>query len=121
MRDGSARLLEREPTAVVCTSDALAIALTGVVQHRGLLVPRDVSVVGFGDFSPATQITPQLTTVRIHGAEMGAIALRLLLERIEGRRPPDVPARRVMIACRIVERRSTGPCRAAARRKAVRG
>ncbi len=67
-------------------------------------------MIGFGDFAAATQISPQLTTVRVHGAEMGAAGVRLLIERIRQGRPPHEPPQRILIASKIVERRSSGPC-----------
>lgn len=109
------------PSAFFCAHDGLALTVVSELLARGVRIPDEVSVVGFGDFSAAAQISPQLTTVRINGAEMGAVALHLLLERIEGRRSPESPARRIMIACRIVERRSTGPCRVVARSRSRKG
>jgi LacI family transcriptional regulator len=47
----------------------------------------------------------------MEGQECGAVGLRLLLERIENPRQPGTPARRVQVASRIIERRSTGPCK----------
>jgi LacI family transcriptional regulator len=101
------------PTAFFCAHDGLALTVVSELLALGYHIPEDVSVVGFGDFSPATQISPQLTTVRIEGAEMGAAALRLLLERMQAGRDRDAPARRIMIASRIIERRSAGPLRPA--------
>jgi DNA-binding LacI/PurR family transcriptional regulator len=80
----AARLLERGPTGVVCTSDALAIALTGVVAQRGLSVPADVSVVGFDDSLLASLSSPALTSVRVDYTEFGAAASAALLAEIEG-------------------------------------
>ncbi len=67
-----------------------------------------MSVVGFGDFSAATQISPPLTTIRVQGVEMGATAMRLLLERIETKGQPVV-AKRILIASTFIVRRSSGP------------
>ncbi|MBX5171795.1 LacI family DNA-binding transcriptional regulator [Rhizobium sp. NZLR1b] len=101
------------PTAFFCAHDGLALTVVSELLGQGYRIPDDISVVGFGDFSPATQISPALTTVRMEGQECGAVGLRLLLERIENPRLPGMPARRVMIASRIVERRSAGPCKVA--------
>lgn len=103
-----------QPTAFFCAHDGLALTVVSELLGRGYRIPDDVSVVGFGDFSPATQISPPLTTVRMEGQECGAVGLKLLLERIEEPRRPGSPARRIYVASRIVERRSTGPCRAPA-------
>ncbi|MES5047280.1 LacI family DNA-binding transcriptional regulator [Rhizobium nepotum] len=96
------------PTALFCAHDGLALTAVSELLARGFKIPEDISVVGFGDFSAATQISPQLTTIRVQGLEMGATAMRLLLERIETH-GLSAPARRVLIASTFVERRSSGP------------
>jgi DNA-binding LacI/PurR family transcriptional regulator len=80
----AARLLQRRPTGVVCTSDALAIALIGVAGQRGLSVPGDVSVVGFDDSLLASLSSPALTSVRVDYTAFGAAASAALLAAIEG-------------------------------------
>jgi DNA-binding LacI/PurR family transcriptional regulator len=84
----AARVLEHEPTAVVCTSDTLAIALTGVVRRLGLSVPQDLSVVGFDDSLLASLSSPALTSVRVDYTEFGAAASAALLAEIEGAHAP---------------------------------
>ena len=82
------RVLEQEPTAVVCTSDTLAIALITVARARGLTVPDDVSVVGFDDSVLASLSSPALTSVRVNYTEFGAAASAALLAEIDGLKPP---------------------------------
>ena len=79
-------LLEAEPTAVVCGSDVLALAVVNAARARGLAVPKDVSVTGFDD-SPLAALAG-LTSVRVDYAEFGAAAASALLLTIEGERPP---------------------------------
>jgi DNA-binding LacI/PurR family transcriptional regulator len=81
-------LLREEPTAVVCASDALALAVCGAARGLGLSVPDDVSVVGFDDSFMATFATPALTSVRVDYAEFGAAAAAALLAAIAGEPPP---------------------------------
>jgi LacI family transcriptional regulator len=102
------------PTAFFCAHDGLGVTVVSELLALGLKIPEDASVVGFGDFSAATQISPPLTTVRMNGAEIGAVALQLLIERINERgETPGLP-RRVQVASQLIERRSSGPARAAA-------
>lgn len=100
------------PTALFCAHDGLALTAVSELLARGYRIPEDMSVIGFGDFSAATQISPQLTTVKVHGEEMGATALRLLLERIKDPKSNGSPAKRILIASTIIERRSSGPATA---------
>ena len=77
-----------DATAVVCTSDALALAATAAARDAGLRVPDDVSVVGFDDSPLAALSSPALTSVRVDYADFGAAAAGALLAAIGGEPPP---------------------------------
>jgi LacI family transcriptional regulator len=74
----------------------------------GLVVPRDLSVVGFDDLPIARWAAPPLTTVRQPLAEMGRVATQLLEALIAGR---DPDAYHVELATALVVRASTAPPR----------
>lgn len=78
------------PTAVLAVNDEAAIGALRAVREAGLRVPRDMSVAGFDDIAWAAHAVPPLTTVRIPREEMGRMAARTLLARIEG--GPAAPA-----------------------------
>lgn len=90
--------------AVFCTSDLLALGLLTEARVRGVAVPRELAVVGFGDLDFAADVEPALTTVRVHGAAIGERAARLLLARLEGHAPE---ARVLDLGFEIVERATT--------------
>ena len=69
---------------VFCSSDVLAHGVITEAQARGLMVPKDVAVMGFGDLAFASFIHPALTTVHIDGVAIGRQAARFILDRIEG-------------------------------------
>jgi LacI family transcriptional regulator, galactose operon repressor len=96
------------PTAFFCAHDGLALTAVSELLRLGHRIPEDASVIGFGDYSAATQITPQLTTVKVHGHEIGTGLVRLLDDRISKRIDPNVPVR-LMMAAHIVTRASSGP------------
>lgn len=98
-----------QPTVLVAGNDWMAVGIISELLRIGLRVPRDISVVGYGDYAAATQITPQLTTIRVPGEEMGIAAFQLLLERIERPRPDTASYRRVLICPQIIERHSLAP------------
>jgi LacI family transcriptional regulator len=108
------RLRERtsDVTAFFCAHDGLALTVVSELLQLGYKVPDDVTVIGFGDFSAARQITPQLTTVRLPGRDMGIAAVRLLLDRIRLGTRNITSAQRLYIVPQIVERHSSGPRRA---------
>jgi len=97
------------PTAIVAANDWMAMSVISDLLRIGIRVPDDISVIGYGDYPAATQITPQITTIRVPGEEMGAAALRLLIERIQRHDAADAhpaPYRRVLIYAPIIERQS---------------
>jgi LacI family transcriptional regulator len=96
------------PTAFFCAHDGLAVTVVSELLRFGFRIPEDVTVVGFGDFSSATQISPQLTTVTLPGQEMGACCLRLLDDKLTGRIANDLRLR-ITVAGQLVLRASSGP------------
>lgn len=99
---------ERPPTALLCCSDDTALAVFAELTRRGLVCPRDVSVVGIDDAPYAAYITPRLTTIRLPYAEIGAAAARLLLERIAA---PGAAVQHLVMPETMVVRDSTAPLR----------
>ncbi|MBB4122464.1 substrate-binding domain-containing protein [Martelella radicis] len=97
-----------KPSAFFCAHDGLALTVISELLARGYRIPRDASVVGFGDYSAAQQILPQLTTVKVPGVDIGRMATRVLHQRITNQDFPDCPLR-LHVPCRIIERQSTGP------------
>jgi LacI family transcriptional regulator len=104
------QLLERRVpfTALFAYNDISALGAIRALQEAGLRVPQDISVVGFDDIQGAAYSNPSLTTVRQPLAEMGRIAAKALLERIEGKK--DGPAE-IAIEPTLVVRQSTAAVR----------
>jgi DNA-binding LacI/PurR family transcriptional regulator len=72
------------PTAIICTSDAMALTCLNIVMEMGLRVPEDISIAGIDDIHLASHQTVQLTTVGHKKFAMGEIAAENLIEIIEG-------------------------------------
>ncbi len=102
-------LLDRpdRPTAVLCFSDAFAVATIQVAESLGLRVPEDLSVVGFDDSPLATATRPQLTTVHQEVASKGHEAVRALMAVMAPDRPD--PVERILLPTSLVVRESTAP------------
>ena len=96
--------LDDPPTAIISGSDEQAYGVYLAARERGLVIPRDLSVVGFDDVELCQWITPQLTTVRQPLAEMAREATRMVVELA---RSGVVPSSRVELATSVVVRDST--------------
>ena len=85
-REGCAALLDQHAgiDVVFCSSDVLAHGVMTEAQARGLKVPGDIAVMGFGDLAFAPHIHPSLSTVAIDGVAIGRQAARFIIDRIEG-------------------------------------
>lgn len=107
-RRACAELLERDAAieAVFCSSDGLAQGVLTEARARGLRVPEDLAVCGFGDADFAAHLEPSLTTVHVDGAAIGREAARLVVQRCRGE---AVEERVRDVGFRIVERGSTQP------------
>lgn len=101
-------LLARDPglQAVSCSSDQLAHGVLVEAQARGLRVPQDLAVCGFGNADFAAHLFPALSTVLIDGPQIGRLAAQMVLARCRGE---EVAQRIVDMGFRIVERASTAP------------
>ena len=87
-RQGFARILAQRPQldAIFCNSDLSAIGVLTEARVRGIRVPEQLAVIGFGDMAFAADLHPALTTVRIDGLRIGAEAARRVTDQIAGRR-----------------------------------
>lgn len=73
-----------EITAIFCYNDLVAIGALQAAPELCRAVPDDLAIVGFDDIPLAALVTPSLTTCRVSRYEIGAQAMNMLLERING-------------------------------------
>jgi LacI family transcriptional regulator, gluconate utilization system Gnt-I transcriptional repressor len=101
------QLLEQDPRieAIYCSSDGLAQGVLVEAQARGIRVPDDLAVCGFGDADFAAHLQPSLTTVHVDGAEIGRLAAQLIIDRCQGK---TIAQPIIDVGFRILERQSTG-------------
>ncbi|MFE9839417.1 LacI family DNA-binding transcriptional regulator [Streptomyces sp. NPDC005551] len=102
---GALLALAAPPTALVTGNNAMTIGALRAVRDLGLSVPDDLALCCFDDFAWADLFSPRLTAVSQPSREMGAQAVRLLLERLAS---PDRPGRTVRLPCAFVHRTSCG-------------
>ncbi|HEY0518280.1 MAG TPA: LacI family DNA-binding transcriptional regulator [Ilumatobacteraceae bacterium] len=112
--EAAAMLLEQHerPTAILCFSDVVAYGVVQVANARGLVVPDDLSVVGFDDNPLAKRMRPALTTVRQDVAAKGHAAAAALTAAIgRSRTGATTRIRHVLLPTELVVRDSTRPPR----------
>ncbi len=97
--------LKDRPTAILASTDVLAIGALHAACHRGYNVPADVSIVGFDDLSMAEYTTPALTTVRMPIAEMAAAGVKAAIDDIDD---PDATTLQILRPG-VVVRELSGP------------
>ena len=97
--------LPEPPTAIFAFNDDVALAVLGTARSLRISIPEQLSVVGFDDIPTASHSVPRLTTVWQPLKEMGAAAVRRLLEQIDGKQEIGDES----LPTTLVVRESTGP------------
>lgn len=72
------------PTAIFVASDQEALRFIRLLGDKGIVIPNDISMVGFDDLSFTANITPQLTTVRQPLYEIGRESCSMLVQMVTG-------------------------------------
>ena len=98
--------LAPRPTAVVCISDVVALAIMRAAKDRGYRIPDDLSVVGFDGTQMAAFANPSLTTIRQDVAAKGRSAAATLVRRMDG--SIDEPVR-IVLPVELIVGGSTAP------------
>lgn len=102
---GRAQASPAEFQAVACSNDLIALGVLFECQRRGIAVPGDLAVMGFGDLSFSSTSNPPLTTIRPSGDLIGREVARLIKACTHGTHPMDA-ARIVDTGHLLVERKS---------------
>ncbi len=98
--------MKREFTAIVASSDILALGCLDALAEAGLRCPEDVSLTGYNDVPMVNRISPPLTTLQIQQFEMGELAAKTLVELLNN---PALTPREIYLRPKLVVRGSTRP------------
>ena len=91
-----------EISAIFCASDLMALGALKACQQQGLVVPNDISIIGYDDILLASYVTPPLTTINQDMFEMGYEAADLLVNMLEGK----AKKRHRILETKLVQRES---------------
>jgi DNA-binding LacI/PurR family transcriptional regulator len=98
----------RRPTAIFASNDQSAVGALNAIIEAGLHVPEDVSLMGYDNTALAALRHISLTTIHQPRNQIGEMAMKAVLRRIQR---PGSPARRQVLAPRLVVRATTAPPR----------
>lgn len=71
---------EQEVDLIICATDRQAMAAYCVIQDKGLRIPEDISVIGFGGYEVSSILTPKLTTIKFDADIAGYLAGETILK-----------------------------------------
>jgi LacI family transcriptional regulator len=77
--------LAQRPTGILCSNDMTAVGVMREAYGRGIVIPRELSVIGFDDIRLAEFTTPPLTTVRMSQKLLAEYAFQALRSEVEGK------------------------------------
>jgi LacI family gluconate utilization system Gnt-I transcriptional repressor len=102
---GMDAILAEEPLidAIFFSADNLAMAALLECNRRGIRVPDQLAICGFGDYELSALVNPSLTTVRVPTAELGEAAANLILNRLANE---PQQSSKIEIAVQLVRRGS---------------
>ncbi len=75
--------MPHRPDAVFAANDMMAIGFLAALREAGVDVPGEIAVAGFDDVPMARYVTPALTTIQVHIADLGGQAMEMLGAQID--------------------------------------
>jgi LacI family sucrose operon transcriptional repressor len=93
---------EFNPSVLVCATDNLAIGALKAAYLKGLKVPADLSITGFGGYEVTEMLNPGLTTAKFFYKEAGEIAAQNIVRLVNGEEIPKLTISKY----KIIERES---------------
>ena len=98
------KALELSPTALVVANDFAAVGAIAAIEESGLRVPEDISVVGYDGIRLGGLRSVNLTSVAQPLAELGKLAAKRIIERIE---KPKSKSQKIRVASELLVRGTT--------------
>ncbi len=92
-------------TAIVTSNDTMAVGAMRCLKENNFKIPQDVSIIGFDDIEACIQVEPRLSTVKVYKEEIGAIAVRRIVEKIENNKLMN---NQIIVPVELMLRESSG-------------
>ena len=102
------RIFDNKIDGIFALDENDSVAALRVSLKKGYRVPEDISIIGFADGILASRrLSPSLTTVSQHGVEIGEVAAKKLIERLEESEEDTSDYETIVIKTKLKEREST--------------
>jgi DNA-binding LacI/PurR family transcriptional regulator len=110
-------LKDCRPDAIVCANDFTAARMMAGLMNHGICVPDEIRIVGIDDVKYSSLLPVPLTTQHQNCADIGAMAMVTMLQRVE---KPELPTRDILLQTHTVVRKSCGTHRSTGRNSLTR-
>jgi LacI family transcriptional regulator len=94
------------PTAIFAQNDNMALGAREALLESGLRIPEDMALVGFDDIAVTALKGLEITTISQKKYEMGSIAVKILIDKIEKRTP--LTTNQIFLEPELIIRNSCG-------------
>lgn len=95
---------ETLPDAVFASSDLAAIGVMNEAAKHGMIVPRDILIIGYDDITLAGTETISLSTIRQSAKDLAAVGIESLIRRLKH---PEAPVEKTLVRPSLTSRLST--------------
>jgi DNA-binding LacI/PurR family transcriptional regulator len=92
-------------TAAFVASDTVALGAKAAIHEHGLVIPKDIAIVGFDDLSFSRYLSPPLTTVHLPAVDLARRAAEMMIQLLESGKSS---CRQVLLDTRLIVRKSCG-------------
>jgi len=99
-------MMKNRPSAVFCANDMTAIGLLEACMELGVKVPEELSIIGFDDIPLSSFRTIQLTTISQSIYDQGALAGKILLEKLQ---KEDNNLSQIILPPKLIVRKTCAP------------
>lgn len=99
-------LLPKKPDGVYIASDYAALGALQVIKEHGLRIPDDIKLVGFGNEPFTSLVTPSITTINQHSAQIGKAAATTFLSLVKNKEVKQ-SLNKIILTAELVERDSS--------------
>lgn len=92
------------PGAMFCSNDTVALGVMRALNENNISIPGDISIIGFDNIETAAYVKPALTTIAVPTKDLGRLAVKVMLDRLDSRREYAI---RVNVPFSLIQREST--------------